>query len=143
MHDRDRRIVIIRERVRIVQAGQDLRQHAYLHVEREQLGRVARPADPLEGLALEVLHRDVVAAVILADVVGLHDVGVVEPRGEASLVEEHPAELVVLGEVAPQQLERHELLKPGQAALRDGQVDLGHPTKPDLGQEAVLAERFG
>src|SRR5215470_6553008 len=38
---------------------------------------------------MEVLHREEVVAALLADVVDLHDVGVVQRRGETRLVDEH------------------------------------------------------
>jgi hypothetical protein len=142
MHDAERRVVVIGELVRVVQAGERLGQHLDLHAERKQLAGAARAPDALEGLALEVFHRDVVAALVLADVVGLDDVGVVEPRGQARFLEEHPTEVLVLGEVAAQQLDRDELLESAEPALRQRQVDLGHSSMPDLGDEPELSREL-
>ena len=70
------------------------------------------------GVALDVLHDEVVAGVGRSDLEDGDDVGVVDPRGEASLVEEHLDELGVPREVLVQALDGVEALetpRPAQA----------------------------
>ena len=79
--------------------------------------------DPvLEGAALDVLHDDEGAVLVLADVKDLDDVRVVEPGGEARLAREPLAHLVVAGEVVGEELD-------GDLAVElqvTGAVDRGH-----------------
>ena len=90
-----------------------------------------------ERLAVDVLHRDERAAVVLADVVDAHDVRVREPRGEACLAQEARAQLVVAREVL------------GEALQRDGTVELDvarevddrHRAVPERALELVAARR--
>ena len=60
-----------------------------------ELGAGAHDLD--EVVAAQVLHRDEVLVVDVADVVDLDDVRVVERRGDARLVEEHADELRIAG----------------------------------------------
>ena len=67
--------------------------------------------DAVEGLAVQELHRDVVLIVDGADLVRLDDVRVIQPRRDASFLEEHRDELGILGEILPQPLDDGELTK--------------------------------
>ena len=58
-----------------------------------------------ERAAGEVLHREVRARPVAAEVVHLHDVGVPQPRREPRLVEEHRDELRVTGVLRVQPLD--------------------------------------
>ena len=60
-------------------------------------------------------------------------------RGEPRLVQEHADELVLVGEVGVQHLERDQALEPG-GALRIGDVHDGHAARGELGQDLVTFE---
>ena len=92
--------------------------------------------DVVERAPLEVLHGDEVAPVVLVDLVGLHDVGVVEPRRDARLVEEHGEEARVLHQLRLELLDRDQL---GEARrpLRRGEIDDAHATARDLGDQPI------
>src|SRR5205823_15018800 len=91
------------------------------------------------------LHGDEVAPLVLADVIGLHDVGVRQARRHARLLEEHGQELAVVGEIGTQLLERHELGKAGRT-VRRGDIDDAQATTGYLADETVapdvVAERM-
>ena len=86
--------------------------------------------DLLQRAPVEVLHRDVVRAVVLAAVVDGDDVLMLEPGRARRLAAEALDELLVLGEAAVEDLQRD--LAPELEVL--GAVDLGHPA----GAEAVV-----
>lgn len=73
--------------------------------EREPAAPLGRAEDPRQRLAVDVLHRVVVPAVLTANVVYGDDVGVLEGRGQATLIEEHPDELGVVAQRLPNALE--------------------------------------
>ena len=81
-----------------------------------------------ERLAVDVLHRHERTAVVLADVVDVHDVRMREPRGEPCLAEKARAQLVVAREIL------------GEALQRDGAVELDVAGEVDDRHRAV-AER--
>ena len=77
----------------------------------EDGGRYYIAMEYLEGQTFERVRRarnasklfpQTMQLAMLADVVGLDDVGVIQPGGEPGLLEEHPAEVLILGEVAAQ-----------------------------------------
>ena len=76
---------------------------------------------------------------MLADLVGLHDVRVVEARGEPRLVEEHREELRVVGERRAQALDDDELVEAHRPA-RDREEDVGHPAAAEDREKLVLAD---
>ena len=80
----------------------------------------------------------------LVDVVGLHDVGVVEARRHARLFEKHGQELLVLDEVRTQLLERDQLGEAGRP-LRCRHIHDSHSAAGHFADEAVppddIAER--
>ena len=63
--------------------------------------RARHGGEPVQGLPLEVLHREEVAVVLFPDFVRMHHVGVIEPRRHARLVEEHRYEGGVIGPRLP------------------------------------------
>jgi len=96
--DLQRRAVVVRELVRIVEARQDLRQDAREHRRMDgplALDHLVREA--AERLSLEVLHDEEEGAVLFGHLERLDDVRVIETRGEARLVEEQVAVSDVLG----------------------------------------------
>jgi hypothetical protein len=93
--------------------------------------------DALQALPLDVLHCQVVPAVVLAHVVGVDHVGVVEPGGQPRLGEEHLAELLLLGEIGPEDLDDHQLLEATERPAGRGEVDVGHSPATDLSDEAI------
>ena len=91
------------------------------------------------GVTVDVLHRVEELAVGLTDVVDLRDVGVVEPGGEASLVEEHPHELRVAAALAGDDLQYRVALERADAD-RARQVDLGHAAGREVAHDLVATE---
>ena len=93
-----------------------------------------------ERRAVDVLHREEVALIVPAKVEDLHDVGVVQPRGQAGLGDEHLHELLVVAEERPHDLDDHVF---GEAfgAHGAGQVDLGHPAFGELLLHQIPANR--
>ena len=104
----------------------------------DALGAQGAPADARpQRLALEQLHHQEVAAVMLANVVNRADVRVVERRGGARLPAEPGDRLLVLGERLRQELECHLPAEPRVL----GPIDLAHATLADLGGDSIRAER--
>jgi hypothetical protein len=90
-------------------------------------------------VAVQVLHRVVVEAALLAEVVDVGDVRVIERRGVARLVQEHPHELGVLGEARQDPLHDDVLGEAGQAG-HARQVDLGHPADREASHDLVPSD---
>ena len=106
-------------------------------------GRAFRPGgardEVREGVALHVLHDDVVPLLARPDLEDGDDVRVVDPRGEARLVEEHLDELGVAREVRMQALDPDEALKaPGAGEAPE--VHRRHPAGRELGDELEAVE---
>ena len=91
-----------------------------------------------EGDALEVLHHHVEAVVFDTDLVRLDDVRVVEPRGEAGLLEEHLRQRTVASKLRLQLLDDEELAEPGRTT-GGGKADHAHTAARDLGNQLVSA----
>jgi len=139
MDDAQRRAVVVGELVRVVQTAQHARQHPEAHPPGELLPAARVVADALVAGAFQVLHRDVVATAVLADVVRLHDVGVVEARGQAGLVEEHRDEVLLRGEAPLHHLDDDELVEVAEGPPGDREVDLRHPSVAHLGDDEIPA----
>ncbi len=99
----------------------------------------ARARRRREGVALHVLHDDVVALLARADLEDGDDVRVVDPRGEARLLEEHLDELGLAREVGVKALDRDEALKAADAGEAP-EVHGGHPAGRELGDELEAVE---
>ena len=92
-----------------------------------------------ERLTLEILHDvEVVALGRDPEVVDLDDVLVADLVDRAGLLEEALHDLLVAGELAVDDLERH--LLPDQRVL--GEIDHAHPTGADLRDDPVVADRL-
>jgi hypothetical protein len=87
-------------------------------------------------LAVDVLHREEVAAVGDAGLVDARDVRMIEVRGELCLVEEQPHEARVLGVRRQDSLEHDESFC--RASAREKQ--LRHPTSCELAEDLVRAK---
>ena len=87
----------------------------------------------LEGLALDVLHDDVVRAVDRTPVVDVDDVGVVDAGRGLGLAPEALDELAVAGVAVEQHLDGD---TPAERRVF-GQVDVGHAAGPQPPQHAV------
>src|SRR5439155_23721608 len=90
-----------------------------------------------ERLTLEVLHHDDGNALVLGDLVGLHDVRMVEARSETSFVQEHVPELGIVREIFLQRLEDDELVEAARTA-RDGEINDRRAALTELHQNSVL-----
>ena len=108
---------------------------------RRQRGRAgAEPAqvfqDHVQPVPLDVLHRVVVHAAVLADPVDRHDPGVVQPRRRARL----ELESLHLHRVDPA-VQRQDLQgDPPPQRLLHRLVDHAHAAPADLAEDAILAE---
>jgi hypothetical protein len=93
----------------------------------------------LEVLSLDVLHRDVEELIDLVEVEDLHDVRVVQVRGDLGLVLEHRDEALLLSEVREDALDDDRLCEAfGTDGL--GAEDLRHPALRDLVEQEVAAK---
>ena len=92
-----------------------------------------------QRLALEVLHRDEVAAIGLAEIVDVDDVRVLDQRCDSRLVEQHVDERLLRRERIVDELDDDELLEPVRSAL-DRELDIGHATLADARDELVASE---
>lgn len=140
VHDPERTSVRGHLLVGVVQAGADPDGDRDRLVERHLSARVPAGGEHLlQALAVDVLHREEVAALDRPDVVDLRHVRVLQQRREPRLVEEHVHEigaLRVLGQDALQHDELLEALEPGDAR----QVDLGHAADGQAAEHLVAAE---
>ena len=75
----------------------------------------------------------------LTDVEDLDDVGVMKGRGKTRLIEKHANELRVVGVVAENAFQDHELLELLDA-FRLGQINLGHSSHGESADELVFAQ---
>src|SRR5688572_6181441 len=96
----------------------------------------------MKRLAVEILHRDEVVTIDLADLVRLNDVRMIEASSDARLVDEHRDELGLVGEIRPKTLDDRQLAesRPCRASLY-GQKHVGHAAVSELRDQLVLAER--
>ncbi len=126
MHDPERRAIGQALLVRVMQAGGgrgDDRDDVFERHPRVLAAHQGEQAARI--LAMHVLHREEVLAILLADIVDLDDVVMVQRCGEPGLVEEHrdiPDVARLLGADA---LDHDVALEPLEAA-RARQEDVGH-----------------
>ncbi len=134
MDDLQRRPIEVRHGVRVVQRVQDTGDDGDDQLEGEGLLRPHRLADDLvERLPLQILHRDVGNSIAGdVDLLRLHHVGVVETRGEASLVQEHVPELVLLEELGMHALDDDQLAEAPRAPRDAEEYTSAIPPWPTL-----------
>ena len=101
-------------------------------------GRQQRTAAQAGGqrLAVDMLHDDEVQAVVAADVVKHHDVGMVEARGHPRFALKTLAASRFDGPFGRQNLDRHHAIQPGVART----VDFAHATAANHGLDFVHAD---
>jgi hypothetical protein len=143
VHDLHRPLVVALALVRVVQARRrapDDRAHdAERHVRlvaadvREQLPQI---------LAVEVLHREEVLALRLADVVDLRDVRVVQARRDARLVEEHLDEALIARVLGLDPLEDHVALEAIET-IGAREQHVRHPAGGEMLQDGVAPQPHG
>ncbi len=97
------------------------------------------PDDRPQVFAVDVLERDEVCTVDLADVDRLDDVRVRERRGDTRFVEQHVDEPAILVHRRQDALDDDELLEPGDRAL-EREVDLRHAARRHAAQQRVFPE---
>ncbi len=140
VHDAERRAVGAALVVRVAEPARrlrdDVRGDGHRHAAAAPGRRLAQPA---EVDAVDQLHRQVVAAVDLAEVEHLGDIDVRERAGDARLVDEHGDELARAVEHRQDALERHLLFEAGRALI-DGAEHLGHAALGEALDEEILAE---
>jgi hypothetical protein len=90
-------------------------------------------------LAVHVLHREEVLVAFLPDVVDLNDVGVVQLRGEARLVQEHLHERLILRLTRTNPFD-HDVARETFDAGRAGEQDFRHATARQMLDDLVAAE---
>ena len=101
---------------------------------------ISRPGRPaivsFSVRALQILHRDEGAAVLLADVMNGADVGMIQRGRGASLPLESAQRLPVASQIVRQELERDEATEPGVLRF----VDHAHAAAAELLDDAVVGE---
>ena len=100
------------------------------------LGRQRAAPDLLQAPAVDELQHQEVLVARLAEVQHLHQVAVVQRRGDVRLVDEHAHEGRIRGQRRQDPLEHDRLLKP-LLALLQGQEDLRHSAVGDLADHVV------
>ncbi len=126
--------------VRVVEPLADLRRHVRRLGDRHRLLRLALPLDDRAQVpARHVLHRDVVRALVLPELVDVHHVRVAQLNADPRLVDEHRDELFILRHRGEDLLDRDELLE-ALDPERLGDEHLRHSTDVDALEEEVLAK---
>ena len=135
--DLERGAVTVGELVGGVQAGEQVEEDAQREPERQGAPLLARADEDLvEREAIDVLHHQEDALIVLLHIERGHHVGVVHPRGEAGLIEEHGDEIRLLGQVRVHRFDRDLTL---ESAGSDGaaEVDPRHPAGGDRTEDLV------
>ena len=80
--------VVVGAFVGVVQAIEGIGDHPHRDRQRKEISTLARDAqDALQALAIEVLHREEVLPVVLADLHRLHAVRMIELGGKTRLID--------------------------------------------------------
>ena len=110
------------------------------HLHRQRLvGAPGAPRQPVQRQTVDELHGDEEAAVRLAELVDLHDIGVVQERRQAGLALEHVDEAGLLRQVRQDALDDAGLVEArGTVLLR--QEHLRHAAHPEALGEHVATE---
>ncbi len=97
MHDAERRPVVIRELVGVMQTVQRFAKDAQVRRERQRHTAGRRSLDDArERLALEIFHDDDGPTFFFEHFVRLHDVRMVETSRQASFIEKHAPQIAVV-----------------------------------------------
>ena len=88
---------------------------------------------------MEVFHRDEVLALGFPDVVHLHDVLVMQVRGDPRLVEEHADEALILGVLGPNPLE-HDVALEAFNAVGPPDEDVRHSSRRQVLEHHVATQ---
>ena len=143
VNDVQRLAVVVLQIVRGLQARQRVEHDAHRHanVDRATDGRQLAPQLG-QGRPLDVIHDDERHAAVEPELAHLHDVGVLDGRGQARLVDQHGEKRLVALQVPVGSLHGHERRA---LALVDGlgQVHGGHSPRGQLEQQLVGAQAFG
>ncbi len=102
-------------------------------VERRQID------EPAQGLAFDVIEHEVDASLVLSRLVQPDDVGVVQHRDDARLVEKARHDLLGRQEMLANPLDGHEPLDPGDATCHR-ELDRAHPARRQLEEDLVSSE---
>jgi len=126
--------------VRVIERGGDAVDDRECDRERHRLLALASEAlDRADVLAMDELHREERRACVLVDLVHVSDVRMLERRGEARFVEEHPDEIRIVRDGRQDALDDAQLLEAGRST-NTREIDLGHSAHRELPQDLVLAE---
>src|SRR2546426_8044393 len=90
----------------------------------------------IEGPPLDVFHGDEMECVGLPDLINVRDVGTLQLRGRAGLLQETMEALLIARNVGRQNLERHCAIK--LRVVRE--VNLTHPARAELRANFVAAK---
>ena len=143
MHDVKVVPFAVDELVRVREALADAHANEAGLLEREGLVQLLSVLDDaLQVGAVDELHDDEVGVVADADVEHLNAVRVREVRADARLVEEHPDELLLLGQVRENALDGDELLEALESRAL-GAEHLGHTAGGDALENLVTLGRLG
>src|SRR5262249_26751245 len=95
-----------------------------------------RAQDREQRLTFEILHRDEVATVCLAEIVNVDDVRMLDECGDARLVEQHVDERFLAREAVMNKLDDDEFFESCGSALKC-ELHFGHAAWPDTSDELV------
>ena len=140
MDEVERPPVVVARVVGVIEATEDAERDVQRRLERNVLSASRRRAHEPSGRgAVDVLHRHVQLAVVLAEGEHLDDVRVREPGADARLVDEHRDEVGVLRQLGQDAFHRDDLLEAVRPrAARE--VHLRHPSRRDPLNQLVGTE---
>ena len=125
----ERGAVVVGALVGVVQPREDVAGDVQRVLQRDRPPHGGGVVDhPAQRGAADELHGDEVGALLLAEVVDLHDVRVVEEGLHAGLVEEHGLDLAIADELLGDALDDEVLLEPPGPELL-AEEDLGHAAR--------------
>ena len=140
MNDAERPAIFVGQLVRVVQPCQDLGHRAQVNRERDVAHFSRALANARKRLPVQELHDEYAEIEVGVDVVRLDHVVVMQPRGEACLVLEHRAKIVVHRQLGVQLLQ-DDLAARSIAVGEKREKNAGHTTAPDFGDQAVVIQR--
>ena len=141
MHDAERLSVGTALRVRVVECVEDLARDVHGEPHRQSLPPVRAGAQKAERVhAVDVLERDVVLPLDLAELEDLDDLRVLQGALQLGLVDEHGEELGVGGKVGQDPLDDEDLLEAVRSRLARTE-DLCHSTDGKAFEQLIPAER--